>query len=140
MSYDNEEEMYGDKYDVIKDGLKQHSPITELTKDYTFTNMNEKERKFIRIHIRLTGQLYDVLDQSTNSKLKKHTKDQIETINKELLSILLKETHSIVVLNKSKQNPLGAVLKALGGEGETEIESEEVRRGIKDWLFSRNNK
>lgn len=126
-----DEKPIGDPYDLFGRALNIHSPIAELTADFTLSDLSEesikaKPVKFVREQIKICGAITHFIKDKRESKISKE--------------ILMKDLYTTVILSRARG---GKVIKALlevvkmRTDQEEEQEEKDFFNKVKDRLLSR---
>lgn len=129
---DKEEKVMGDSFDLYALASEVHSPVSELTRDFTLGQLNGeflsgKFPKFIREQLKVIRIVQDFLNIPKYKLMERYNNEEFvdnlrlcieHNVNK-IRDLMLMEIYSMVVLSRSD----GQILKAILTHGRT---SEEV--------------
>lgn len=124
----------GDTYDLFDLTTRVHSPIQEITRDFTLSDLSSevisnKLPKFIREQIKTMRVVEQYIVVPKEELLRKYTPEEANRINtrlkiiaKDIKELMLNEIYSMVIMSRSVS---GNILKAILLHGKSTGEREE---------------
>lgn len=106
---DGDASLMSDVYDLFTEVIKIHTPGLKISSDFTISNLNEKEIKFVREHIKVCKILRTFLGGKYRKTIKKTGKhyeikegDVTKRIAKQVTNVLMTDVFSLVILSRAK--------------------------------------
>lgn len=148
-----EQENIGDRYDLYKQAIKVHSPIPEVTSDFTLSNLDDEllKNKLIRflkeqikmVHI-IKGYLRQKDEPVYNEKgeiIEWKVSELVKYYTDDTCTLLLKEAYTIVIMSRAKKGEIiKGIVQPYLNELEIAQQDDQEQGKTKEKLLARRDK